>query len=105
MGEVEGEAWINYCISLLSDEERRELDQVGVEIEKNWECHPDCRNREEWQKHDDERTRLYHRHGELIAIGEARAEAGPWEPWTLFEAEYRDAKAQLGKVKPIDSTA
>ena len=102
MGEVEGEAWINYCVSLLSEDERRELEQVAAEIDKGWENEPDCRDPEEWRKYDDAHTRLYRRHGELIALGEVRAEAAPWDPWTRFEAEYRDGKAQLDKVHTID---
>jgi hypothetical protein len=102
MGEVEGEAWINYCISLLSEDECRELEQVAVEINKGWESHPNCKS-PEWQNYWDEHMRLLHRHGELIGLGEVRAEAAPWEPWTHFEGEYRDAKAQLAKVRSIEN--
>jgi hypothetical protein len=105
MSEPEGEAWIYYCISLLSEDERRELDQVVAGFNKGWENRPGCKNREEWKKYDDEHTRLLHRHGELIALGEARAEAAPWEPWTRFEVEYRDAKAQLAKVRLVESSS
>jgi hypothetical protein len=102
MGEVEGEAWIHYCISLLSDDERRELEQVTAEINKNEENHPDSKS-PEWPNYWDEHMRLLHRHGELIALGEVRAEAAPWEPWTRFEGEYRDGKAQLAKVRSIEN--
>jgi hypothetical protein len=101
MGEVEGEAWIYYCISLLSDDERREIEQVAADFDKTWENRPDCKS-PEWQNHWDEHMRLLDRHGELIKIGEARAEAAPWEPWTRFEGEYRDGKAQVGKVHMIE---
>ena len=101
MGEVEGEAWINYCISLLSEDERREEEQVMAQINKHEENKPGVKS-PEWQNYWDEHMRLLHRHGELIALGEARAEAAPWDPWTRFEGEYRDGKAQLGKVRAID---
>jgi hypothetical protein len=104
MGEVEGEAWIYYCISLLSEDERREEEQVEAQINKLDENHPSP-NTPEFDQYWDEHMRLLHRHGELIALGEVRAEAAPWEPWTRFEAEYRDARAQLAKVKAIESTA
>jgi hypothetical protein len=101
MGEVEGEAWIYYCISLLSEDERREEEQVMAEINKNYENKPSVKS-PEYDKYWEEDRRLSHRHGELIALGEVRAEAAPWEPWTRFEAEYRDGKAQLDKVHVID---
>ena len=97
MGEPEGEAWIYYCISLLSEDERRELEQVEAQINKNEETHPDWKS-PEWDRYYDEDMRLLCRHGEIFKIGDARAEAGPWEPWTRFEGEYRDAKAQLAKT-------
>jgi hypothetical protein len=101
MGEVEGEAWIYYCISFLSEDERREEEQVMAEINKNYENKPSVKS-PEYDKYWEEDRRLSHRHGELIALGEVRAEAAPWEPWTRFEAEYRDGKAQLDKVHVID---
>jgi hypothetical protein len=102
MGETEGEAWIYYCISLLSEDERGELDRVTAEINKLDENHPGP-NTPEFDQYWDEHMRLLRRHGEIIALGEVRAEAAPWEPWTRFEGEYRDAKAQLAKVRPVES--
>jgi hypothetical protein len=101
MGEVEGEAWIYYCVLLLSDDERRELEQVEAEINKFHENKPDWKS-PEWDKYWEEHMRLLRRHGELIGLGEVRVEAAPWELWTRFEAEYRDGKAQLDKVHTID---
>jgi len=104
MGEVEGEAWIYYCVLLLSDDERRESEQVMTQIHKNDETRPDSNKSPEWDKYREEDTRLCHRLNELLKIGEVRAEAAPWEPWTRFEGEYRDAKAQLAKVRPVESS-
>jgi hypothetical protein len=101
MGEVEGEAWIYYCISFLSEDERRELEQIEAESNKLRENKPSVKS-PEWDNYWDENMRLLHRHGEILALGEVRAEAAPWEPWTRFEGEYRDMKAQLGKVRAID---
>ena len=103
MGEVEGEAWIYYCVLLLSDDERRELEQVEAEINKFHENKPSSKS-PEWPNYWDEHERLLRRHGEILALGEFRAEAAPWEPWTRFEGEYRDAKAQLAKVRPVESS-
>jgi hypothetical protein len=103
MGEVEGEAWIYYCISLLSEDERREEEQVMTQINKNEETRPDSNKSPEWDKYREEDMRLSHRLGELIKIGEVRAEAAPWEPWTRFEGEYRNGKAQLDKVHVIET--
>jgi hypothetical protein len=104
MGEIEGEAWIYYCVSLLSEDERQELEQVQADINKNLENRPDAKD-PEFEKSWAEYTQLLHRHGELIALGEVRAEAAAWEPWTRFEAEYRDARTQFAKVRPVESSA
>jgi hypothetical protein len=97
MSEPDGEAWIYYCVSLLTEPERSELEQVEDEINKNEETRPDSRS-PKWENYWNEYMRLLHRHGELIALGEARAEAGSWDAWTRFEGEYRDAWNQLAKV-------
>jgi hypothetical protein len=103
MGEVEGEAWLYYCASLLSEDERQELEQVEAEINKLDENHPRP-NTPAFDQYWDEHMRLLHRHGEFLALGEVRAEAAPWEPWTRFEAEYHDGKAQVGKVHMIEQS-
>jgi len=96
MGEIEGEAWIHYCISLLTEEEKGQLDQTKAELDKTQLPHwKDPSFEQVWNQ----RSTLHNKWHEILMLGEARAEAGSWEPWLRFEAEYRDGKTQLAKVK------
>jgi hypothetical protein len=50
MSEPEGEAWIHYCVSLLTEEERLELEQIQADIKKNDQARPSWRS-PEWTRY------------------------------------------------------
>jgi hypothetical protein len=96
--EPEGKAWQMWCLSHLTDEERRELEFIIEQYNASnrnaphWKD-PAC---EAW---DQERMRILHRFGELEKVGESRALLEPRDAWPRFLVEARQELTQLEKVK------